>query len=152
MQSAVAARPREGWRYWRRLRQAEIRAKCGDCQQRDCSASEQYCFHGEPRHFGLLHRQPQIQERCIVARSADAGSVEPVVPGVLQPDTRIEPRPSRSDAAYERDIGDLGDPAVAVRTEAAGKSAVQGRIRIAPGIEVLAGEHDPIVITCLLYT
>ena len=46
----------------------------------------------------------------------------------------------------ERDVGDLADPAVAVRTEAAGKSRIQDRIGAAPGVEILAGQHDPVAI------
>src|SRR5271168_5409956 len=91
----------------------------------------------------LLHCQPEIEERCVVIRRTDAGAVEPLVPGVLQPDARVEPRPSRRGAADEWNVGDLADPAVTVRTEAAGKSAVQNGIGGAPGVEVLAGQHDP---------
>src|ERR1700730_5857385 len=74
------------------------------------------------------HRQPHVSEQRVVGRSADAGAVEPFVPGVLQPDARIEPRPTRRKTANKGDIGDLGDPAVGVRAEIWG-AGIQDRIR-----------------------
>src|ERR1700730_13387811 len=74
------------------------------------------------------HRQPHVSEQRVVGRSADAGAVAPFVPGVLQPDARIEPRPTRRKTANKWDIGDLGDPAVGVRAEIWG-AGIQDRIR-----------------------
>src|SRR5208282_1127661 len=85
-------------------------------------------------------------EQRIVGARADGGSVEFVVPGILQPDASVEPWPARRLATDKRDVGDLGDPAVTVRTEAAGKSAVQADVGSTPGVEVLAGEYDPVVV------
>src|SRR3984957_17501321 len=84
-----------------------------------------------------LHCYPCIEKQRVVSLRADGGAVESVVPDVLQPNTRVEPRPSRRKILDERDVGDLADPAVAVRAEAAGKSRIQDRIGAAPGVEVL---------------
>src|SRR5580693_10741962 len=89
----------------------------------------------------LLHCYPCIEKQRVVSLRADGGAVELVVPDVLQPDARVEPRPSRRKILDERDVGDLADPAVAVRAEAAGKSGVQDRIWAAPGVEILASQH-----------
>src|SRR5690349_372626 len=63
------------------------------------------------------HRQPDVGEQRIVARSANTGAVKHVIRGILQPDARVEPRPSRRKTADEWDIGDFGDPAAGSRTE-----------------------------------
>src|SRR5579872_4507300 len=78
-------------------------------------------FSSRASAFVSLHRQPQIEERRIVIRSANVGAVESFVPNVLQPDAGVEPRPARRGAADEWDVGKLGDPAGTVRTEAAGQ-------------------------------
>src|SRR6516225_12208999 len=61
------------------------------------------------------HRQPHVSEQRVVGRCTDASAVEPVIPGILQPDARVEPRPAWREAADEWDIGDFGDPAVGTR-------------------------------------
>src|SRR5215468_5894254 len=63
------------------------------------------------------HRQPDVGEQRIVGRRASASAVELLVPGVLQSDARIKPRPPRREAADEWNIGDLGDPAVSGRAK-----------------------------------
>src|ERR1700681_4700204 len=68
-----------------------------------------------------LHCHPSIEKQRVVSLRADGGAVEFVVPDVLQPDARVEPRPSRRKVLDERDVGDLADPAAAVRAENAGK-------------------------------
>src|ERR1700751_5597675 len=63
------------------------------------------------------HRQPDIGEQRIVARSVDTGTGKLFVPGILQPDPHVEPRPPRREAAYERDVSDFGDPALGIRKQ-----------------------------------
>src|ERR1700687_2427807 len=91
------------------------------------------------------HRQPHVSEQRVVGRSTDAGAVEPFVPGVLQPDARIEPRPTRRETGDKWDIGDLGDPAVGIRAEIWG-AGVEDRIRAAPGSKILSGQNHPVVV------
>src|ERR1700687_1277678 len=67
-----------------------------------------------------LHCRPSIEKQRVVRLRDDGGAVEFVVPAVLQPDARVEPRPSRRKILNKRNMGDLADPAVAVRAEAAG--------------------------------
>src|ERR1700692_4818722 len=88
-----------------------------------------------------LHCYPCIEEQRVVSLRADCGAIELVVPDVLQPDARVEPRPSRRKILDERDVGDLADPAVAVRAEAAGKSRIQDRIGAGPGGEIMGGVY-----------
>src|SRR5689334_8222850 len=82
------------------------------------------------------HRQPDVGEQLIVARRADAGPAELFVPGVLQPDPRVKPRPARREAADERNVGDFGNPSLGVR----------GQKRTAPSVEILPGQHHAIVV------
>ena len=58
-----------------------------------------------------LHRDPHIQKECVIGAGADSRSTEFIVPGILQTNPSIEPRPSRRLVAYERDVRDLRDPA-----------------------------------------
>ena len=97
----------------------KIRSKRRNRQQRSCGASKQCSFHCDPlRSLTCVssHRQPDVSEQRVVGRGADASAVEPIVPGILQPDARVEPRPAWREAADEWDIGDFGDPAVGIRT------------------------------------
>src|SRR5580704_6668419 len=61
-----------------------------------------------------LHCKPEMQEQRVVAAGTDGGAVELVVERVVERNARVEPWPARRLAGPERDIGDLGDPAVAV--------------------------------------
>jgi hypothetical protein len=98
-----------------------------------------------------LPGKPSIEEQRVVVMGADRGPIKLVVEGVLQTDACIEPRPDWRGARHERNIGDLCDPSVAVRHARSGRGAATGQISIparitrAPGVEILAGEHDPVV-------
>src|SRR6516165_9065234 len=61
------------------------------------------------------HRHPDVGEQRVVTRSVDTGASELFVPGVLQPDPYVEPRPARRETANEWDIGDFADPALGIR-------------------------------------
>src|ERR1700676_2785404 len=95
-----------------------------------------------------LHGKPGMKEQRVVVVGADRGAVEFVVIGVLQADAGIEPRPAHRLAEPERDVGDLGRPAVAVRGQGASGDrvdAVYGCIGGTPDIETLTGEYAPVV-------
>src|SRR6516162_10551087 len=89
------------------------------------------------------HRQPHVSEQRVVGRCTDASAVEPVIPGILQPDARVEPRAAWREAADEWDIGDFGDPAVGTRIQIR-RTGEEERIWAAPGGEILSGEDDPV--------
>src|SRR6516165_2724198 len=91
------------------------------------------------------HRQPHVSEQRVVGRCTDASAVEPIVPGILQPDARVEPRPAWREAADEWDIGDFGDPAARIRTQIR-RTGEEDRIWAAPAVEILSGEDDPVVV------
>src|SRR6516164_9978963 len=91
------------------------------------------------------HRQPHVSEQRVVGRGAEASAVEPIVPGILQPDARVEPRPAWREAADEWDIGDFGDPAARIRTQIR-RTGEEDRIWAAPAVEILSGEDEPVVV------
>src|SRR5665213_143083 len=93
-----------------------------------------------------LHRNPSVEEQRVVIVSADRGSVKLVVVGVLKSDARICPRPNRRIAAYEWNVGDLGDVAVTVWTESTCQSPIQSGVRRAPGVEILGRQNKSIVV------
>src|SRR5947207_504400 len=82
------------------------------------------------------HRQPDVGEQRVVARSASTGATELFVPGILQPNPRVEPRPSRRKAADEWNVGDFRNLALGIRTQK----------RAAPSIEILPGQHYSVVV------
>src|SRR5215469_2085605 len=81
-------------------------------------------------------RQPDVGEERIVARSANTGATELFVPGVLQPDPRVEPRPPRREAANEWNVSDFSNPALGIRHQ----------ILAAPSVEILPGQHHAVVV------
>ena len=91
------------------------------------------------------HRQPDIGEQLIVARSVDTGTGKLFVPGILQPDPHVEPRPPRREAAYERNVGDFRNPAPGIRTQIR-RTGEEERIWAAPAAEILSGEHDRLLL------
>src|SRR5262249_8287302 len=90
------------------------------------------------------HRQPDVGKQRIVARSVDTGTGKLFVPGVLQPDSCIEPRPPRREAAHERDVSYFRHPAFSIRTEI--RLGEEYRIWAAPSSEILPREDDPVVV------
>src|SRR5215467_633747 len=86
-----------------------------------------------------------MQKQRVVVVCTNRGAVEFVVPGVLQADAHVRPRPSRCRTRPERDIRDLSYPAVAVWTDAARKPRIEQRVGRSPDAEVLAGENDAVV-------
>src|ERR1700722_11850349 len=87
------------------------------------------------------HDQPEMEEQGVVVAGADAGAVELIVECVVDADARIGPRPARRLAGAERDIRELGNPAVAVGDQV----RVQYWIGRAPGVEILPGQHYSVV-------
>src|SRR6516225_1027382 len=99
---------------------------------------------------GGLEGNPGMEEQGVVVLGTDRGAVELVVIDVLQADAGVEPRPAERLAGAERDIGDLGDPAVAVRRQRnAGDwiSAEQRGIRSTPDIEILPGQDHAVILS-----
>ena len=89
-----------------------------------------------------------MEEQGVIVVGADRGAIELVVVGVLQADAGVEPRPAKRLAGAERDVGDLGHPAVAVRGQGVPGVHVEPvyvGVRGAPDIEILPGEDDPVV-------
>ena len=74
-----------------------------------------------------------MEEQGVFVVGASRRAVEFVVVGVLQTDACIEPRPTRRLADTERDVGDFGREAVAVRGgDPVSESRIQEGIRTAP--------------------
>src|ERR1700721_139108 len=87
-----------------------------------------------------------MEEQRVMVAGVILGAVELVVGGVLETDTCVEQRPAGRLADAEGDVGNLGREAVAVGGgNPPAKSRVQGGIRAAPDVEILAGEDDPVV-------
>ena len=70
----------------------------------------------------------------VVVVGADRGAVELVVVDVLQADAGVEPWPAGRLAGAERDVGDLGHPAVAVRGQRASGDRSACRTRSASAV------------------
>src|SRR5215471_14365408 len=86
-----------------------------------------------------------MKEECVVIAGVVPGAVELVVGGILETDACVGPRPSRRLADAERDVGDLSLEAVAVWAVSACEARKQDRVRAAPYVKILAGEHDLVV-------
>src|SRR6266704_2134008 len=82
------------------------------------------------------HRQPDVSEQNVVARSANTRAAELFVPGILQPDAGVEPRPPRRKTAHERDVSYFRNPTFGIHTQK----------RAAPSVEILPGQHHPVVV------
>ena len=75
-----------------------------------------------------LKREPDIGEQRIIIVRRCSVSIELVVVGVLQSDAHISPRPHWRPTVNERNVGNLEDVAVAIRTTCTSRiTAVQLR-------------------------
>src|SRR6202521_6072611 len=83
-----------------------------------------------------------MKEQCVMAAGPDPGAFEFFVNGIIETNARVEPRPARRLTGSERDVGDLGSKTIAVRAQTTRKTRIRDRVGGAPGVEVLAGEHD----------
>src|SRR5215472_1393212 len=82
------------------------------------------------------HRQPDVGEQRVVARRANTGAAELFVPGILQPDPCVEPRPPRRKAADKWDVSYFRHPALSIRKQQ----------RAAPRGEILPGQHHTVIV------
>src|SRR5579862_3700889 len=94
---------------------------------------------------GPLHCQPHVEEQCVVVACTNRGAIEFVVERVVESDAGVQPGPAWCLAGAEWDVGDLGDPAVAVRAEGAGKPGVENWIGGSPRVEILPGQHNAVI-------
>ena len=67
-----------------------------------------------------------------MAAGVDPGAFEFFVNGVIETNARVEPRPARRRTGSERDVGDLGSKAIAVRAQTTRKARIQDRVGRAP--------------------
>src|SRR5262249_42173888 len=82
------------------------------------------------------HRQPDVGEQRIVVRRAKTGATELFVPGILQPDPYVEPRPAWRETAQEWNVGDFRHPALGIRSQK----------RTAPRGEILSRQYHTVIV------